>query len=257
MLFGRLIGSSARHRAEIDRVVTMANQFAAEVEDTARSSTARGSATLILMGLVAAAVVAIIGWLIIRSIVNPINMLTLAAKKLMQGDIDQRVDHRSADETGILAESFRGMMTTIKSLMAETGRLVTAAKQGRLDQRGDVAAFAGAYRQLVQGFNETLDAVVQPINEASTVLEQVAARNLTPRVCGEYLGDHGQIKSAVNGAIDNLEEALARVTVGAEQVTAAATQISKGSQSLAQGASEQASSLEEASSSLEQMSSMT
>jgi methyl-accepting chemotaxis protein len=167
------------------------------------------------------------------------------------------VTSKSTDEAGLLAQSFRNMIGTINELMSETGNLVAAAKQGELNQRGDLSKFDGAYRQLVQGVNETLDAVVEPIKEASAVLEKVAARDLSPRVQGNYQGDHAQIKNALNSALDNLEEALTQVSVGAEQVTSAATQISNGSQSLAQGASEQASSLEEVSSSLEEMSSMT
>ncbi len=192
-----------------------------------------------------------------RTIAVPLKALTASAAGLAKGDVEQRIVHESADETGELAQSFSEMIAAVKSLMAETDRLAAAAKQGDLKQRGDAAHFDGAYRQLVLGFNETLDAVVRPIAEASEVLNKVADRDLSPRMQGAYQSDHAQIKNALNAALDNLEEALGQAAQGAEQVTAAATQISNGSQSLAQGASEQASSLEEVSSSLEEMSSMT
>jgi methyl-accepting chemotaxis protein len=99
--------------------------------------------------------------------------------------------------------------------------------------------------------------VIIPINEAADVMEKVAARDMSARVKGEYKGDLGKIKTAINTAVDNLDTALTQVSEATEQVSAGTQQISAGSQNLAQGANEQASSLEEVSSSLEEMSSMT
>jgi methyl-accepting chemotaxis protein len=95
-----------------------------------------------------------------------------------------------------------------------------------------------------------------PINEAAQVLEEVAGRNLSVRVRGEYHGDHARIKQALNLAIENLDQGLHQVAAGAAQVAAAAHQIGTGSQSLAQGASEQAAALEEIASSLQEISNM-
>ena len=105
--------------------------------------------------------------------------------------------------------------------------------------------------------NATLDVVVGPINEASSVLERVAARDLSARMVGAYAGDHQKIKNSLNTAVGNLDQALTEVSAAAEQVSAAAGQINSGSQSLAQGSNEQASSLEEVSAAIQEMASMT
>jgi len=39
-------------------------------------------------------------------------------------------------------------------------QLSAAAVEGRLDARGDAEKFQGAYRDVVQGVNRTLDAVI-------------------------------------------------------------------------------------------------
>jgi methyl-accepting chemotaxis protein len=69
---------------------------------------------------------------------------------------------------------------------------------------------------------------------------------------GAYQGDFASMKDALNVAVNNLDEALTRVVVAAEQVAAAATRMNTDSQSLAHTASEQASTLQEVSSSLQQ-----
>lgn len=237
-----------------------------------------------------------LGFAISRLIATPIKRIVEIANQVALGDVDQTIDIRSADETGDLATSFRRIVdrqkelsaaahaiaagdmsvsveprsdkdvlgrsfvrlrSSIQDLTAETAELSEAAKSGCLDKRGNASRFEGAYRDLVEGINDTLDAVVEPITEAAQVLDKVAARDLTSRVEGDYRGDHANIKNALNQAIDNLEDALQQAALGAEQVSAAASQISTGSQSMAQSASEQASSLEEISSSLEEISSMT
>jgi methyl-accepting chemotaxis protein len=145
----------------------------------------------------------------------------------------------------------------LKTVNEDTIMLVKAALEGRLATRADATKHQGDFRKIIQGINDTLDAVINPVNEAAQVLEKVAARDMTVRVMGNYQGDLGRIKIAVNTAVDNLDKALGQVSQATLQVSSAAQQISAGSQSLAQGANEQASSLEEVSSSLEEMASMT
>jgi methyl-accepting chemotaxis protein len=231
-----------------------------------------------------------------RRIAKPIQQVAKAANRIAVGDIDQQIDHQSKDETGTLANAFRGLIDYIKNLAAametlsrgdlsaqvttrsaqdtlshnfmktnealrgllsQTGALVTAAKAGRLDRRGTASTFQGAYSDLVQGLNETLDAITAPLTEATATMERVAARDLRARIQGDYQGDFASIKRALNTAVANLDEGLVQVTIGAQQVTAASAQINSGSQALAQGASEQASTLQEVSSSLQELSAMS
>jgi len=207
-----------------------------------------------------------------------ITNLGKANEGLARGDLNVEMETgtpcleiKSKDEIGALAKSINGIIQQtqatigsfeqargiLREVTGETQALTQAANAGKLNERGDAQKFQGAYRELVEGINATLDAVIAPITEATNVLEQVAARNLTARIEGDYQGDHAKIKAALNTAVGNLEAALTQVTAGTEQVASAANEISSGSQALAQGASEQASSLEEVSSSLQEMSSMT
>ena len=203
--------------------------------------------------------------------------LVALANSLAEGDISQSLTLKSRelqvsshDEIGELAESFNSifrrmdetgksigsMCDTLRNLMLEITTLSKNAVEGNLQTRGEAHKFKGSYRQIVQGINGTLDAVIGPINEAASVLEQVAHKDLRARMQGSYKGDLAKIKEALNEAVENLDGALGQVASGAEQVSGAAGQISDGSQSLSHGASEQASSLEEVASSLQELASM-
>ena len=248
----------------------------------------------LLIVALALATVAAIG--ITRPIVRAVSQLGAVAEALAVGDVQQTIHVTSTDEMGQLARSMQRMVdaqkslaaaatavtagdmsvevhsrgeqdalgnafvqlrATMQELVAETSTLVSAAKAGQLSTRGNAKRFSGAYSDLVQGINDTLDAVVSPINEASEVLARVADRDLTARVVGSYSGDFAKIKDSINTAAETLDEAMAQVNVAAEQVAAAGQEIASGSQALAQGSSEQAASLEEVSSSLHEMTSST
>lgn len=139
----------------------------------------------------------------------------------------------------------------------EVERLIDSLKNGDLSVRGEVEKLDGQYQVMLQGINEVIDSITSPIQEALQVLQKLAEGNLTARVDGDYKGDHGLIKDALNTALENLEKSMHQFTEAADQISAASGQISSGSQSLAQGASEQASSLQEISSNLQEVNSMT
>ena len=91
--------------------------------------------------------------------------------------------------------------------------LTQSAMEGKLDVRGNEEAFKGAYQDIVQGVNKTLDAVMGPINEASGVLEKIANKDMTARMMGDYKGDHAKIKESLNMAVENLDKALQQVAM--------------------------------------------
>jgi methyl-accepting chemotaxis protein len=174
------------------------------------------------------------------------------------------------DEIGQISRTFDTVLANIQTavrhfgetqgsigrVIAENQGLVSAAHRGKLDTRAEVAGHEGAFRELVAGMNDMLDAVSQPITEAQRVLAQVADKDLTARITGEYQGEYLTLKTSVNTAIHNLSETLEQVTAAAEQVAAASAQFASASQSLAGGASEQAASIEEIASSSTEFSSM-
>jgi len=258
------------------------------------AATYRRAFWLLLSGMLLALGFGLVfGFLLSRSIANPlkeavarlgqlrakcITNLGTALEALSHGDVNVRPEYgtpklevsgsdeiaelrttvnAAIDQMTSAIKAYEGSQQAIHGLAAETATLIAAAKGGELTKRGDAESFAGAYREIVAGVNETLDAVLDPVNEAAGVLERLAARDLTARVVGEYRGDHARIKEALNEAAGALDQALTEVTVTADQVASASGQIAGGSQALAEGASEQASSLEEVSSSLQELSSMS
>lgn len=191
------------------------------------------------------------------NVVQPLQQTSRYLDLIAKGEIPPRIEAEQRGQYQLIKNNLNAVVLMMEQLIQETEALVSSALAGDLSNRAECEGFVGAWKQMVLGLNRTLDAVLSPIQEASSVLDQVANRDLVVRMEGNYQGDHAKIKHALNLAVDNLEQALSQVDNASHQVASASLQISSGSQSLAQGSNEQASALEEVSASLEEMSSMT
>ena len=77
---------------------------------------------------------------------------------------------------------------------------------------------------------------------------RVAAKDLSARVQGHYVGEHAAIKESLNTALENIAEVFASLSTAISQVNSAAREIGDGSQELASGASDQAGAIDQVSS---------
>ncbi|WKY48234.1 methyl-accepting chemotaxis protein [Eubacteriaceae bacterium ES3] len=112
---------------------------------------------------------------------------------------------RMSDQDRLIPTALQ-MIKNLNYLTRETELLSKSAIEGELSKRGNAEKFTGEYKKIIVGINETLDAVIQPINEASQVLQEMARGNLSVSMQGDYSGDHAAIKIALNDTINNLKE---------------------------------------------------
>jgi len=182
---------------------------------------AASSYTTVMIIIAAAALVfaAGIGIINARLISRPIQLLTVGATQLAAGNT--HVQHDSfdqKDEVGQLYASFQSTLGAIQALVADANMLTEAAVQGKLSTRADAGRHRGDYREIVEGINKTLDAVIRPVNEATVVLQEMAKGNLSVNVTGNYLGDHAIIQEALNDTINSIKGYIDEITFVLGQV---------------------------------------
>jgi methyl-accepting chemotaxis protein len=142
----------------------------------------------------------------------------------------------------------------INAMAADTNALSKSAVEGRLAMRADAAKHQGDYRKIVQGVNETLDAVINPVNEAAQVLEAMARRDLTQRMMGDYHGDHAKIKNALNSALDAVQGAISQLSGSVTVLASSAEEMSAVSATMGSNAEETSAQSNVASAAAEQVS---
>ena len=224
-----------------------------------------------------------------------IRHLTSTVRNVSRGELGelaeyQKIGRRSdADE---LVPSLIALMENLKALVTDAESLAASAVAGKLAARADNSKHQGEYRNVVAGFNNTLDAVIGPLNVTAKYVEDMSKGIIPPLITENYNGDFNTIKNNLNALIaatqevvsaaetvsrgdisvrirersgqDKLMQALAAMVSGlmrtvtdirliASEVASASQAISTASVQVSNGASTQAASAQEASSSMEEM----
>lgn len=96
----------------------------------------------------------------------------------------------------------RNVRKNIETLVSESTRLSEAAVQGRLQERGDPLLVAPEFRGIVTGVNDTLDAVVGPLNVAADYVDRISKGNLPHKITDQYNGDFNAVKNNLNQCIE-------------------------------------------------------
>ena len=112
------------------------------------------------------------------------------------GDLSQDVIARDARDE--IAPALKLTTETLRGLVAEADMLSSAAVEGRLSTRGSAGKFQGGYRQIVQGVNATLDAVIGPLNVAAEYVERLSRGEIPAQITDSYNGDFNTIKLNLN-----------------------------------------------------------
>ncbi|MBI5594348.1 MAG: MCP four helix bundle domain-containing protein [Deltaproteobacteria bacterium] len=90
----------------------------------------------------------------------------------------------------------------INSLLAEIKNLVDAAIGGKLATRADADKINFEFRGIAIGLNETLDAVIGPLNVAAEYVDRISKGDVPPKITDTYSGDFNEIKNNLNNCID-------------------------------------------------------
>lgn len=92
----------------------------------------------------------------------------------------------------------------VNAMMADAAMLTKAAVEGKLSTRADVNRHEGEYRKIIEGFNQTLDAVIGPLQFSAGYVDRISKGDIPPKITETYYGDFNDIKNNLNTCIDAL-----------------------------------------------------
>jgi methyl-accepting chemotaxis protein len=138
----------------------------------------------------------------LSSMAENIKTHALAAEKVAAGDLSMEIKIQS--DKDLLGKNLDSMLKIIKKLIKQVEDLIKATQEGKLDTRGNAAAFTGGWGQLVSGINNLIDAFVDPINVTAEYIDRISKGDIPPKITDTYMGDFNQIKNNLNNCIDNI-----------------------------------------------------
>ena len=99
-----------------------------------------------------------------------------------------------------------GIQRIIKLLISDTKKLAKAAVEGKLQTRANPEETNFEFREITVGINQTLDAVVTPLNVAANYIDRIAKGDMPPVITDNYNGDFNTIKNNLNAMINALND---------------------------------------------------
>lgn len=185
---------------------------------------------ILLVGIVVLAVGAAVGVLLARNITAPIKAMVQTASALALGDINQQVIYTSRDEVGILADSFRALISYQKE-MAQAAEKIAA---GDLTVQVQPVSEKDVLGQSFAGMIAKLRQQVEHLQTSALSLKAAAGQ------LAAASGQAGQATSQIAATVQQVAAGVGQQTESVSRTASVMDQMAHTIDGVARGAQEQA-----------------
>lgn len=137
----------------------------------------------------------------INAFVVPIKLTAEYVDKISKGNIPPKITENFFGDFNDIKNSLNTCIYSINALVADINMLTRAGLIGMLDVRADVAVHGGEFANIIDGINQTLNSIIEPVNELSEVLKELSKGNLSARVKGNWSGFYAETKENFNSSM--------------------------------------------------------
>jgi methyl-accepting chemotaxis protein len=139
---------------------------------------------------------------VLDAVIGPLNVSANYVDRISHGDIPAKITDTYNGDFNTIKNNLNTCIDAVNLLVADAGMLVKAAVDGKLATRADASKHQGDYRKIVQGVNDTLDAVIGPLNVSANYVDRISHGDIPARITDTYNGDFNTIKNNLNTCID-------------------------------------------------------
>ena len=136
------------------------------------------------------------------AIVQPLNVSAEYVDRISKGDTPQLITDEYKGDFNEIKNNLNQCIGTLNTLVDETGLIIKAAVEGRLANRADTEKVQGVYKKILRGFNDTLDAVIGPLNVSAEYVDRISKGDIPSKITDAYNGDFNEIKNNLNQLIE-------------------------------------------------------
>ncbi|MDW8105388.1 MAG: Cache 3/Cache 2 fusion domain-containing protein [Armatimonadota bacterium] len=216
--------------------------------------------TFLLVGLLAAGATSVVFLRFGRAVARPMNEMVRVANAIAEGKLNQQVEHRSEDETGILAEAFRKMLAYMQEMAQTARRIAGGDLTVKVSLRSEQDELGQAFHTMVENLRATTRQVADAAEAlASTSQQLAAATEQSSRGTQDVARGSEQLArnaSEAAAAVDELEAAIQQVRAGSDAQRQSAGEAEEGMRQAAQAVEEVARSAQQMSLSAQQAASV-
>jgi len=142
------------------------------------------------------------------AVIGPLNVAAGYVDRIAKGDLPPVITDAYAGDFNTLKDNLNTTVVMMGDLLAETDKIIKAAREGRLETRADASRFNGGWHQLVAGVNETIDNIVGPLNVTADYVAKVSQGLIPPPITTAYMGQYDLIKTNLNAMVAMMTDLL-------------------------------------------------
>jgi methyl-accepting chemotaxis protein len=146
------------------------------------------------------------------AVVGPLNVAAEYVDRISKGEIPAKITDSYNGDFNEIKNNLNQCIEAVNALVADAAMLTQAAVAGKLGTRADAAKHRGDFRKIVEGVNETLDAVINPLNVAAEYVDRISKGDIPQPITDNYNGDFNEIKNNLNQCIVAINGLIAEGT---------------------------------------------
>jgi methyl-accepting chemotaxis protein len=156
-----------------------------------------------VQAVVAVLVIALLGWMIARSIVGPVNQAVGVADQIAAGNLENEIRVAGRDETARLLGAMSRMQAEIRKFVAAQGEMQKQHDAGTISYRIDTSKFEGSYREMAERVNALVATHIAVKMHVVDVMSRYAVGDLSVDL-DRLPGEKARITEAVDAMKSNL-----------------------------------------------------
>lgn len=196
------------------------------------------SALAVLVAAIAAAAILLMTLLIIiqvrRVIGRPVRVLSYAATRIAEGELEQTIDYRSGDELGVLADDFNQVTLRLREYVTyidEIARTLHEIASGNLaftlqcEYTGEFAKIKSSLEDISLALNRTMGQLRSASRDVAAEAEQVSNGSMT---LSQGSTEQAAAVDTLAQHIDSVSDSVHKIAQGAQEADRIAREVKDG-----------------------------
>jgi len=107
------------------------------------------------------------------AVIGPLNVAAQYVDDISKGNIPDKITDSYNGDFNTIKDNLNTCVDAVNMLVADAAMLSEAAHDGRVSVRADASRHQGDFRKIVEGVNETLEMIVDPIGKVKGAVETI------------------------------------------------------------------------------------
>ncbi|PWR74719.1 methyl-accepting chemotaxis protein [Methanospirillum lacunae] len=142
------------------------------------------------------------------SIIGPFKITADYLARIAVGDIPTTIEETYEGDFNEIKNNLNTCIEAVNAMVWDTVVLSEAAVKGKFSVRADASQHKGDFRAIVEGINNTLDSVINPLEVAAEYVHRISKGDMPPLITDTYEGDFNEIKNNLNTCIESIKRLI-------------------------------------------------